>query len=157
VTERRPGAAARLQDFLEANIPLSGAMEVEVVEAGPEGVRIRAPLGPNGNHHGTLFGGSASALAILAAWGWMHLRLDAEGLDPDLVIQRSATEFVHPGRSAVEAVCGGAGEGRWRRFLRSYRRFGKGRLELESEVRVDGTTVARMEGAFVALEAGGEG
>jgi thioesterase domain-containing protein len=43
-------------------------MGVEVVKADWNGVTLRAPLAPTTNHRKTVFGGSASALAILAAW-----------------------------------------------------------------------------------------
>lgn len=129
-------------------------MGVEVIEAGDEGVRIRAPLESNGNHHGTLFGGSASALAILAAWGWMYLELESEGLDPDLVIQRSAMEFLQPGREGVEIICRGTSRASWTRFLRTFRRFGRARLTLCSEIHAGSGVVARMEGDFVALQPG---
>ena len=55
-------------------------MEVTVVEASLHQVVLSAPLAPNINHRETVFGGSASAVAILAAWSMLHLRLSAEGL-----------------------------------------------------------------------------
>src|SRR3989344_2448014 len=63
-------------------------MEVTVVEASPHQVVLSAPLAPNINHRETVFGGSASAVAILAAWSMLHLRLSAEGLGSRLVVQR---------------------------------------------------------------------
>lgn len=57
-----------LEQYLHEHIPLSRAMGVEVQEADWNGVTLRAPLAPNNNHRETVFGGSASAVAILAAW-----------------------------------------------------------------------------------------
>ncbi|HZD04188.1 MAG TPA: YiiD C-terminal domain-containing protein [Longimicrobiales bacterium] len=148
------GRAGDLEGFLYRHIPLARAMGVRVVAADGDGVVLEAPLDVNDNHHGTLFGGSASALAMLSAWGWMHLRLEAEGLDPDLVIQRSAMDFVAPGRADVTARCPGTGERSWRRFLRTYRRFGRARLELPAVVSSGGEVVATLEGRFVALDPG---
>ena len=48
-------------------MPLSQAMQVTVVEASFQQVVLTAPLAPNINHRETVFGGSASAVAILAA------------------------------------------------------------------------------------------
>ena len=45
----------------------------------PDTVVIEAPLAPNINHRKTVFGGSASALGILAAWSLVHLRLAGTG------------------------------------------------------------------------------
>ena len=50
-------------------------MGVEVIEAAWNGVTLRAPLAPNINHRETVFGGSASAVAILAAWAILYVRL----------------------------------------------------------------------------------
>ena len=58
----------RLQASLHERIPLSRAMGVRVLRAEPGGVVVEAPLAPNVNHSGTVFGGSASAVALLAAW-----------------------------------------------------------------------------------------
>jgi thioesterase domain-containing protein len=56
-----------VERYLHAHIPLSRAMAVEVQAATPVCVRLCAPLAPNINHRETVFGGSASAVAILAA------------------------------------------------------------------------------------------
>jgi thioesterase domain-containing protein len=57
---------AELERYLHQHIPLSEAMQVSVVEVHPEHVVLSAPLAPNINHRETVFGGSASAVAILA-------------------------------------------------------------------------------------------
>jgi thioesterase domain-containing protein len=59
--------ARELQAYLHAHIPLSAAMQVSVDAVAADGVTLRAPLAPNINHRETVFGGSASAVAILAA------------------------------------------------------------------------------------------
>lgn len=141
-----------LEHFLHEQIPLAGAMGVRVEKADPEEVILSAPLTVNTNHHGTLFGGSASALAILCAWSWLHVRLSDEGLDPDVVIQRSEMEFLLPGRMEVLARCPGSGQRAWKRFLQTYRRFGKARIELTAHVSAGGETAASLTGLFVALE-----
>ena len=140
-----------LEHFLHDNIPLAVAMRVRVVHAGRDEVRLSAPLTVNGNHHGTLFGGSASALAILCAWSWLHVRLSEEGLDPGVVIQRSSMEFLVPGRSEVVARCPGCGEEDWKHFLATYRRFGKARIELGAKILDGDEAVATLTGTFVAL------
>ena len=59
--------SAELQDYLRTRIPLAHAMGVEVRSLGEAGIELYAPLAPNTNHRDTVFGGSASAVAILAA------------------------------------------------------------------------------------------
>jgi thioesterase domain-containing protein len=69
-----------IKTYLYEHIPLSKAMEVDVVDASVDKVVLRAPLAPNINHRATVFGGSASALAILAAWTLLYVRLQQESL-----------------------------------------------------------------------------
>lgn len=85
-----------LQDYLHAHIPLSVAMQVTVKSLSEREVILEAPLAPNINHRETLFGGSASAVAILAAWSLLHVRTRAEGIDSRLVIQRNNMEYLLP-------------------------------------------------------------
>jgi thioesterase domain-containing protein len=61
-----------LEEYLHGHIPLSRAMQVSVRELTDELVVLGAPLAPNMNHRSTVFGGSASALAILAAWSLLY-------------------------------------------------------------------------------------
>ena len=75
-----PATPAQLQLYLHQHIPLSAAMQVRVLAATPDEVLLQAPLAPNINHRETVFGGSASALAILAAWSLVHTRMRAQGL-----------------------------------------------------------------------------
>lgn len=77
-----------LETYLHAHIPLSLAMRVSVEEASPQLVVLGAPLLPNTNHRGTVFGGSASALAILAAWALLHTRLTTEGYNTFMLCLR---------------------------------------------------------------------
>ncbi|MDO9050525.1 MAG: YiiD C-terminal domain-containing protein [Methylotenera sp.] len=51
-------------------MPLSLAMQICVVDVRvrDDSVTLRALLAPNVNHSSTIFGGSASAVAILVAW-----------------------------------------------------------------------------------------
>jgi thioesterase domain-containing protein len=84
---------AELEAYLHEHIPLSHAMQVAVVELGPDTVVLRAPLAPNINHRETVFGGSASAVAILAAWSLLHTRLTSAGISARLVIQRNTMSY----------------------------------------------------------------
>jgi Putative thioesterase (yiiD_Cterm) len=68
--------AAALELSLHQRIPLSRAMGVAVLEAAPARVALAAPLAPNVNHSGTVFGGSAASVAVLSAWSLVEVRPD---------------------------------------------------------------------------------
>lgn len=142
---------ADLRDYLYENIPLARAMEVDVEVAGPEPVVLTAPLEPNTNHRSTAFGGSVSTLATLAGWAAVHGRLAGEGRTAQVVIQSGTTDYVLPVRGAFRAVCDGIEPAQWLRLKRAFDRSGKGRAVVEVRVEVDGRSVARFEGAYVAI------
>jgi thioesterase domain-containing protein len=144
-----------LEQYLHDHIPLSKAMEVSVVSIEEGAVMLRAPLAPNINHRETVFGGSASALAILAAWSLLHTRLRREGIASRLVIQRNTMEYEHPiageftARSSLEQPDG------WSQFTRMLARKGKARVAVSSVLEHGGQVVGRLTGEFVALGADG--
>ncbi len=140
-----------LEQYLHEHIPLSRAMGVTVVEATGTTLLLKAPLGPNINHRETVFGGSASALAILAAWSLLHLRLRAEGFHCRLVIQRNtmAYELPIPGDFTAQASLDPQAD--WAAFARMLTRRGKGRIATCAVLSFEGQPVGRFSGDFVAF------
>ena len=61
-------------------------MQVRVIEVTKDLVILAAPIKPNINHRSTVFGGSASTLAILSAWTLINFRLQSENINTRLVI-----------------------------------------------------------------------
>lgn len=141
----------RMERYLHANIPLSAVMGVQVRVATPERVLLSAPLGPNINHHETVFGGSAAVLATLSAWTLMHLRLEQAGVDAQLVIQRSSMEYDKPIPGDFEAVCTFTDDSAWRRFRATLERRGRARLTLKAHLLHVKREVGSFAGDFVAL------
>ena len=145
---------AELQAYLHQHIPLSRAMEVSVIQASPDQVVLSAPLAPNINHRDTVFGGSASAVAILAAWSMLHLRLSAEGLGSRLVIQRNTMDYLAPMDGSFTAVARAPAAQAWQPFTRMLQRKGLGRIVQASELHYQGGVAGQLQGEFVAFGPG---
>lgn len=143
-----------LQDYLHQHIPLSRAMAVSVVEASLQRVVLSAPLAPNINHRETVFGGSASAVAILAAWSMLHMKLSAQNLGSRLVIQRNTMEYELPIDGTFTAVTEAPSDQAWRAFVRVFERKGLGRIEQASVLMYQGQVAGRLTGEFVAFGQG---
>lgn len=141
--------ADALRDLLYADIPLVRAMGIEVVQADPTFIQLTAPLAPNRNSHGTVFGGSANALAILAAWSLLHVRLGDSHPQCRIVIQQNGMCYERPLTAAMTAHCTFDDESRWTYFLRTLNRHGRARLGLMAEVSSEGRRGAMFEGEFV--------
>lgn len=142
---------AELEHYLHKHIPISKAMQISVVAAGDEAVVLEAPLKPNINHRETVFGGSASAVAILAAWSLLHTRLRGAGVASRLVIQRNTMEYDFPIPGAFTARSSLARPEEWPRFLRTLARRGKARIAVTSVLEHAGQDVGHFSGEFVAL------
>ncbi|UYO00083.1 MAG: YiiD C-terminal domain-containing protein [Devosia sp.] len=139
-----------LAHYLHQTIPLARAMAVEVGEVSDGMVALRAPLPPNLNMHGTMFGGSIATLGLLACWSVLHLRLVDQDIAAQLVVHRSETEFLRPVAGIAEARAHLA-PALWPDFATTLRRRGRARMALTSEMRSGDQLVARFSGQFVAL------
>ncbi|HEY8101012.1 MAG TPA: YiiD C-terminal domain-containing protein [Burkholderiaceae bacterium] len=144
-----------LEQYLHDHIPLSKAMQVSVLSVQLDGIILGAPLSPNINHQATVFGGSASAVAILAAWSLVHTRLKASGISSDLVIQRNTMHYELPitGTFTVRSFIQTAGA--WESFTRMLKRKGRARITVSCVLELAGQPVGHFDGEFVALGADG--
>jgi len=148
--------AAELAQYFRDHIPLSSAMGVSVLEVAEDSVTLQAPLAPNINHRHTVFGGSASALAILAGWALLHVRLRAEGIADRLVIQRNVMEYEHPIPGAFTARAALEHPDRWKQFTSMLMRKGKARVTVLAVLEHMDQAVGRFSGQFVAFGRAGE-
>lgn len=122
-----------------------------MLAAGWDAVRVGAPLAPNINHRETVFGGSASAVAILAAWGLVHFRLATSDISNRLVIRRNTMSYERPVTGFFTATASLADATEWDRFLKLLERKGRARLNVNSLLESDGERVGFLEGEFVAF------
>ena len=147
--------AAELENYLHEHIPLSRAMGVSVKSVRPGRAVLWAPLQPNINHRETAFGGSMSALAILAAWSLLHSRLQDERRTARLVIQRNTMEYESPVSGEFLAIAVLDAEQSWQKFLRMLTLKGRARITVSALVEHAGQVAGRFSGEFVAI--GGTG
>lgn len=146
-------SATTLENYLHDHIPLSKAMQVAVVSVQPDSIVLSAPLAPNINHRDTVFGGSASAVAILAAWSLLHTRLTAAGISSRLVIQRNSMRYDLPISGTFTARSFITAETSWEAFIRMLTRKGRARIAVTSVLEYAGEVVGQLDGEFVALGA----
>lgn len=140
-----------IQDYLHQHIPLSAAMAVSVLAADSREVVLGAPLAPNINHRATVFGGSASAVATLAAWTYLHLRLQECGVAGQLVIQRNSMDYEQPIHGDFQARAALEQPEKWEAFVRLLQRRGRARIRVDARLEYQGATAGRFTGEFVAL------
>lgn len=142
-----------LEQYLHEHIPMSAAMQVSVREVQPDRVVLSAPLKPNINHRDTVFGGSASALATLAAWSLVHVCLQTAGMSARLVIQHNSVDYQRPLTDEFVATAAFKNPELWSRFLKSLVRRGRARIGMTASLEQGGQVAGHFEGTFVALDA----
>jgi thioesterase domain-containing protein len=140
-----------LTSYLHDHIPLSAAMGANALAVDADEVLLEAPLAPNINHRDTVFGGSASALAILAAWSLVHVRLASAGHTCRLVIQRNTMEYSAPVPRTFCARARLSDPDAWERFVVTLERRGRARIAVRCILQSEGTECGGFEGTFVAI------
>ena len=143
--------ATELADYLRDRIPLTRAMAVEVRAASIDGVEIYAPLEPNINHRDTVFGGSASAVAILAAWSALHVRMRAAGLDVRLVIRRNTMSYDRPITTGFTATAAAPAGEAWTKLVATIERGRPARVNVGAQLFREGQLVGELDGEFAVL------
>ena len=142
-----------LQTSLYERIPLSRAMGVTVLQAEPTGVVLGAPLAPNVNHSGTVFGGSAAAVAVLAAWTQVEVCLQAAAQPGRIVNRRSSMDFERPIAADFTATAIPPSSTDWTRLLGTLQRGRMGRIAVRSVLDCEGERVGELEGEFAVIPA----
>lgn len=143
-----------LESYLHEHIPLSKAMEVRVQDLQADSLTLAAPILPNINHRETVFGGSASALGILAAWSvvWKRMKEHQADLVTSIVIQRNSMEYQQPITTNFEVTCSCPDATIWKGLEKGLRRKGVGRVTLESYLTCGGNAVGLFTGSFVVFD-----
>lgn len=132
-------------------MPLANFMDVKVDEANDAEIRLSCRLSANHNHLGTAFGGSLSALMILASYCRLFYIINGNG---HVVVKSNSTQFFEPVHEDLVAVCLSPSKEDVDDFRQLYSKKGRGRLHLVSEIRLrNGKVAARMVSEFVGMAA----
>ncbi len=140
-----------LTAYLHAHIPITRSLGAAAVQYDGTRLRLAAPLAPNLNHRGTAFGGSMSALAVVAGWALLHVKLRERGIENRLVIQRSTLDFDAPVDGDFTATATLPAAADWERFLLTLGRHGRARVKVGATIDCASGTGARHEGTYAAF------
>ncbi|WP_223787321.1 YiiD C-terminal domain-containing protein [Marinicella meishanensis] len=87
------GALRTFQAFIDQHIPLVPHMQWRLQNINAESLSASAPLTPNINDKGTVFGGSSAALMTICGWSLIKFNLEQQGLHNDVVIHRTQIDW----------------------------------------------------------------
>ncbi len=140
-------STASLEAAFHRLIPLSVAMGLQVVEYTGDSLGLRAPLANNINHQQSAFGGSLFALAALAGWGLMQLKLSERQLDCNTVIADAEVSFQQPIVGDLLCHCSLPEDAA--SFFDTLTRTGKASLTMSSSFEHDGEMAMRLLGTYL--------
>lgn len=140
------------EQFLHDKIPITKAMEFSVTEFTKSKVRISAKLEPNINHKSTAFGGSINCLMTVCGWSMVFANI--KELDPDvhIVIQKSNINYLSPICGDFIAECELSDADAKKKFLETYNKHKKSRLNLKVTCNHKETLCAEYQGQYVAFK-----
>lgn len=141
-----------LEQYLYKHIPLSLMMQVSVNNVQNDCISLRAPLTPNINHTNTVFGGSASALAILSAWSLLYVHMSNLNIVCSIVIQRNNMEYEKPIHGSFSANSYITHPELLAQFMKTLSRRGKARIEISSLIKHEDKIVGKFNGEFVVVK-----
>ena len=143
-----------LSEWLPREIPISASLALVPQSWHEDTLTLKVPLKENQNHMQTGFGGSLYTASLLVGWSWLHLKLKEQGFEENLhiVIQEANVRYPKPMNEDAEAICRGVDEKAWAKFMKMFRRYGKGRLEIETKIVVNGEVTTCFVGDFVAYQ-----
>ncbi|RYD36752.1 MAG: DUF4442 domain-containing protein [Verrucomicrobiaceae bacterium] len=137
------------EEFLHEQIPISRAMGVRLEDCDVGKLALVAPLDVNHNHLGTAFGGSLGAVATLAGYTLLWVRMAER--NSHIVIRDSRIRYLHPVRQEIRAICHEPDGKKFAAFMKCFREKGKARIRLKVTVSEADRTCLEFEGEFVAM------
>ncbi|MEY4591509.1 MAG: hypothetical protein RIR18_404 [Pseudomonadota bacterium] len=142
-----------LEALLVEKIPVAKFMQVQVVDIQPDRLILKAPLAPNLNVHNTMFGGSATAIGLVAAWSLFSTRLANAGIQATVVAHKNSSVYLKPinDELVAEAMLAGPESESWQGFLDRFHEKGRARLNLHTRLLCNSELAGEVEAVFVAI------
>ncbi len=141
-------------EWLKGQIPLISHMGLGKPAYDGTSLTLSAALAPNVNDKGTGFGGSLATLATLCGWAMVTLYLREQGRDCDVMIRDSQLKYIAPVTGDFSAITRLPEQAELDTFMTYMDSKGRGRLNLNVEIRQGGKVAMTLSGAYVAVERG---
>lgn len=137
------------------DMPPLAAMQARVAGYDGERLFLAAPLAPNMNDKGGVFGGSITSLMTFAGWGLVTLQLPAAGIQADVLVADSSVRYLKPLYADLLAEATLGPDQSWDAFLSTLAQRGRARIHLQARMTSpEGEVVADLAGRYVAIAKG---
>ena len=142
----------RVRQRLQQQLPLIEHMGIDIVSWDGEVVRVRAPLAPNLNVHGTAFGGSLFSVGAMTGWSAVLLTFMDAGHSPHVWLADSRIDFILPVRGDLNAEARIGTE--WRQqLLQEFESTGRVNVNLDVTLPEAQVCAVRMQAHYAVKSA----
>jgi len=138
-----------LQSVLNKEIPLTNAIGLEIINYSHNEITVFAPLEKNINHKCTAFGGSLYSVCVLAGWSLIYALLKENNVNGHIVIQESNIKYLKPVDQNIKAQCSFNDNAHKMRFLKTYQRKNKARIQLTTKILQNDNDAVIFTGSYV--------
>lgn len=136
---------------LESEIALAVPMGIEVVEATPLKVTLKAPLGKNDNHCDEGFAGSIFSLYALCGWCLANVVMQSENIENYKAVLADANiKYYKPLAENLRVTCE-ISEDQKKAFLKKYASKQRASLPLTASMLGNGETTSTFNGKFACV------
>lgn len=140
------------EEIINTQIPIVKEMGIKLADYNGTVLKLEAPLDKNINHRFSAFGGSIYSVAVLAGYGIIFLRLRELNLNPHIVVHKSNVVYRLPIEQDFEAICKIEDNENFDNFIEYYKQNKKSRIELNSEVLINGEIAFTLHAKFVIYD-----
>ena len=107
-----------LEEYFKKNIPLTKAININVLAYDGYSIILSAPLQGNENDKGIGFAGSIFSTAILTAWGLVTLKLRDLKIEARVVASKASINYQKPVTTNFQTRCS-VTDSEWDKFFKN--------------------------------------
>ncbi len=145
--------AQQLIQFARDKIPLTRSMDLQLAGYDTDSLSLKAPLAPNVNDKGCVFGGSLVSVMTLSGWALVELALRRRGLDCDVFVAESSVRYLAPLWQDFRSDARLAEHADWATFFTTLESRGRARISVDCTIPgPDGQVAASLSARFVAKQ-----
>lgn len=138
-----------VERYFYDKIPLTLAMGLRVEASDDSKFVVTAPLSENYNHLGTAFGGSLSAIAMIAGYGFLFQQLPSN--QGHVVVREANIKYLKPLTHDIRATCHRPEESALEKFQKKFAKVGRASIELRVTIEDEGRIAVEFTGSYVAI------
>ncbi len=142
----------KLTEFLQAHVPTTQYMGIDVGDYDGNSLSLTAPLQPNINDKQTAFGGSLYTVCVMNCWGMVYLKTLEKGISCNQVVAQSNISYHAPVDGEIISICESPNEETLNNFFARYEEKGRSKITLHAEVQCNGKTAVKFEGTYAIIK-----